>query len=176
MKRQWRLVLIATYLRNYIHFFVLLQQNEYDQTIKLLRAVSFTVGQGFICLREWQGTAPWVSTFCDAGSSASAQIHGRDSPGLIGLIWVCMYESLGSNQVFYLSRFCQRCFCFPQFTPIIFIHEKYDAPYCYPENQSKFLCQDTVQKIHEITQKKQQIDAEQQRENDNINIWFIDFV
>ena len=51
-----------------------------------------------------------------------------------------------------------------------FFNDKYDAPYCYPENQSKILCQDTVQKIHEITQKKQQIDAEQQRENDNIDI------
>ena len=83
MKRQWRLVLIATYPCNHIRYFVLLQQNEYDQTMKLLRAVSVTVGQGFACARGRGRRSEFLQHFVTQVHQLQLKYMGAIHPDLL---------------------------------------------------------------------------------------------
>ena len=63
----------------------ILQQNEYDQTIKILRAVSAVMVEGFVQVRVLDLRIV-SALYCHTGSSASVKVLGRPPPGLIGLM------------------------------------------------------------------------------------------
>ena len=80
-------LLITIKPENCIHplLSTMLQQKEYDQTIKILRAVSVMMVEGLVQLRGLN--LKFIFTlYYYTGPPASAKIHGRPPSGLAGLM------------------------------------------------------------------------------------------